>query len=81
MSVRVVLHNAAFDALRKSPEIMADLERRARQIAAQAGDGFEVEVDRGPRRGVARVVARSSEAKRAEATDAALTRAIDAGRR
>ncbi len=81
MSVRVVLNIAGFNELRNSPAVVADLKARAEAIAAAAGDGFEVS---GPGAGKARarvrVYAATRQARVAEAEDAALTRAIDAGR-
>ena len=85
--LRVELNSAGIKALLSSPEVQADLLRRAEAIAAAAGGApnFEASV---------RVVGGSSKAGRAygtvrtatfegqaaEATDRALTRAIDAGR-
>lgn len=77
---RVTLHRAAFIALRKSPEVVGDLERRGRAIANNAGTGFEAETFTGRARGRVTVRAATFEAKRAEATSRALTAAIDAGR-
>lgn len=83
---RVVLNIEGFNALRRSPEVMADLERRARAIAsaatanAGAGAEFEVETITSATRGRVRVATANRKAQRAEALDAALTRAIDAGR-
>lgn len=78
---RVVLHNEGFDKLRKLPAIQQDLKRRADKIAAAAGEGFVVDpVFEGQKRARVRVYAESFAAKRAEANDGALTRAIDAGR-
>lgn len=81
MSVRVVLHEAAFRALRNSPEVVADLQARAEAIAAAAGPGFAISPARpGATRARAAVYTFTIQAKLAEATGAALTRAIDAGR-
>lgn len=86
MTVRVVLNIAAFNALRTSPEVMADLERRATAIAAAAADGspdgasFDVVGRSNGTRGRVRVVTANTQARIGEASHEALTRAIDAGR-
>lgn len=66
--------------LRRSPAVLADLTRRARRIAAAAGPGMETDADLGVNRARAAVWTASAQAIRAEATNRALTRAIDAGR-
>lgn len=78
--VRVVLNHDGIAELLKSAEVQADLEERGKRIAAAAGDGVEVERFVGQAR--ARVIVRTAttEARLAEASDRALTRAIDAGR-
>lgn len=81
MPVNVVLNIPAFEELRKSPAVVADLQARANAIAHAAGDGFETDASpEGRRRGRVRVYAATFAARRAEAYHAALTRAIDAGR-
>lgn len=69
-----------FVALRKSPGVAADLERRARRIASAAGPGMEVDSMIGRTRARSTVRTGTFAARRAEATNATLTRAIDAGR-
>lgn len=76
----VEINKAGVRDLLRSEEIRADLERRAQAIAAAAGDGFEVEVFRGANRYRVSVRTGTEPARRAEATDRSLTRAIDAGR-
>jgi hypothetical protein len=66
--------------LLRSPEVRRDLERRARNIAAAAGPGFEADSEIGRNRARASVWTATFEAMAAEATDRALTRSIDAGR-
>lgn len=80
MAVRIVLNRSAVGALLRSPEVKADLERRAGAIAAAAGPGNEVESEVGRARARAAVVTETFEAKHKEATDRSLTRALDAGR-
>lgn len=73
----------AFDAIRRSPEVVADLERRARAIrAAAGGDDADFEVETFIGRSRARVTIRTANraGMLAEARDRALTRAMEAGR-
>ena len=79
-SVRIVLNRKGMRQLLRSPEVLADLKRRAEAIAAAAGSGMEVSAMVGRNRARASVITATSEARNAEATSRALTRAIDAGR-
>lgn len=79
-NVRIVLNSAGVEELLKSEEVRADLERRARNIAEAAGDGFEASSEIGINRARAEVRADTIEAKQAETTERRLTAAIDAGR-
>lgn len=79
-TVRVEINKAGVRALLKSVEVQADLKRRAEAIAAKAGDGMEVETDVGANRARAVVVTRTESAKKAEAKNHTLSRALDAGR-
>lgn len=78
--VRIELDQNGIKALLRSPEIAADLERRARNVARTAGDGMHSAVVQGRDRVRAQVWTGTYAAKRAEAEDRALTRAIDAAR-
>lgn len=78
--VRIELNGAGIRALLKSAEVQGDLERRARAIAAAAGPGHDVDSRVGATRARASVRTGSAEARRREAQERALTRAIDAGR-
>ena len=78
--VVIKLNSAGIRQLLKSPEMAAELERRAQAIADAAGDGHRVEVSETPTRARAVVITDSTEARIAEAKDRTLTRAIDAGR-
>ncbi len=86
MTVRIELHIEAFNALRNSPEVVGDLERRALAIAEAAANGspagaeFDVNNVSNATRGRIRIVTANRQARQGEADDAALTRAIDAGR-
>jgi hypothetical protein len=79
-NVRIVLNRKGVREILRSPEVEADLERRARHIAAAAGPGHEVDVTVGGNRARASVRTDTFEAMRDEATDRNLTRALDAGR-
>lgn len=80
-NVRIKRNDDGFRAILNSPEVVAELRRRAEAIAAAAGDGMEVLIAEGSGdRPVAFVRAETFGAMRAEATDRALTRALDAGR-
>jgi hypothetical protein len=74
------LNSAGVRALLCSGEVLADLEGRGRSIAAAAGPGMEVDARIGSGRARVSVRTATNEARRAEATDRRLTRAIDAGR-
>lgn len=78
--LRIEINHAAVAQLLKSPGVQADLERRARRIAAAAGPGNEVDVAIGRTRARATVRTATTEARVAEATRRALTTAVDAGR-
>lgn len=80
MAVRITLNRQGVRALLRSPAMLADLERRARRIAAAAGPGHEVDGAIGRNRARAAVITSSIEAKVGEAKRRTLTRAIDAGR-
>lgn len=79
--VKIVMINEGFNAVRRSEGVRADLMARAERIRDATGvDGFvAIATDNASRSGVL-VVANTFEARRAEATDKVLTKAIDAGR-
>lgn len=79
-ALRLVLNRAGVRALLRSPEVLADLKRRAEAIAAAAGDGMEVSAELGTNRARATVMTVTDDAKLAEATTRALSSALDAGR-
>lgn len=60
--------------------VRPDLQRRMDRIAAAAGPGHKAELEVGQNRLRAAVWTDTDEARKAEATDLTLTRAIDAGR-
>lgn len=77
---RIVLHRKGMRELLRSPEVLADLERRAKKIADVAGDGMEPSAMVGRNRARASVITGTKAAREAEATRRSLTRSIDAGR-
>lgn len=79
-NVRIKLNRRAMAALLKGPEVQAELKRHADPIAEAAGQGTEVDVHVGKTRARATVRTATFEARKAEATTRALTRALDAGR-
>lgn len=66
--------------VRTSAGVQADMAARAQRIADAAGPGMEANSGQGQTRARGSVVTATYEARRAEATGRALTRAVDAGR-
>lgn len=78
---KIEFHYKAFTKVRRSPGVVADLIRRGTAIAAAAGPGHGIETNyNGVTRARVTVMTETLEAKKAEATDKTLTRAIGAGR-
>lgn len=77
---RVDVSDAGIQALLKSSEVQALLKEKADRIAAAGGPGMEASSWVGRTRARASVITASGKARRAEATDRALTKALDAGR-
>jgi hypothetical protein len=80
--VRWKWHMAGYREIRSAPKTQAEVRGRAERIASAAGPGMEVDSQITGGRGRARASVRTAttEARRAEANDRALTRALDAGR-
>ncbi len=77
---RIEYNSPAFEAILKSPEVQAEIKRRLNAIAAAAGPGqWDVEVTVGPNRAHGRVSTGDNVARKSEARDRSLTRALDAG--
>lgn len=81
MAQKIKLNLEGFRKLRTSKKVIEDLERRGRNVAAAAGPGMEASTYVGRNRARVSVIANTPAAKRREAKDRALTRALDAGRR
>lgn len=78
---RIELNKKGVRELLNSREVKREMRRRAQNIAREAGPGFEVEDDVSKDRVRSTVVSRTQQARRAEAENRALTRAIRAGER
>lgn len=81
VGVRVRMNRAGVRQLLRSPEVVADLERRARAIAEAAGDGHEIDSSVGRNRARVEVRTDTPAAKAREAKHRTLTASIDAARR
>lgn len=78
---KLEINDAVALALLKSPEVRADLLRRANSIARAAGGGkWDVTEGQTPTRARVSVGTGDHAARSAEASKRALTRALDAGR-
>lgn len=81
MKPKAKLNMAEFRELRRSAEVKADLERRAKRVAAAAGPGFVARSQVGANRARASVATDTLEARRKAARDpAAFLRALERGR-
>ena len=78
--VKIKLNSGGVRSLLRSAEVKADLDARARRIAATAGQGMVATSTIGRKRALAMVRTASTDAMVREATSRDLTRAIDAGR-
>lgn len=78
--VRIDINSAGIQSLLKSPEVEALLRAKAERIAAAAGEGMEAGSRVGRTRARASVITASRSARKAEAENRSLTKALDAGR-
>ena len=79
--IRVKWHLKNWKALRNSPEVMADMDRRASAIAHEAGEGFtRRQAKPGKNRARASVGTNSWAAMKRQSEDNVLQRALNAGR-
>jgi tRNA A37 threonylcarbamoyltransferase TsaD len=78
--IRIDINSGGIQELLKSAPVRALLQAKADRIAAAAGPGMVASSRVGKTRARASVITDTFKAMRAEATDRALTRAIDAGR-
>lgn len=67
------------EQLLKSPEMQAVIQEQAEAIAGRAGDGYEVVVKTGKRRCHANIVTASNDARRDNAENNTLLRAMNHG--
>lgn len=74
------LNIPAFDKLRTSPEVTADLLRRGEQIAQSAGGGYRAQVSSDHKRARVTVWPDTARAKADDAIHNNLVRAMEAGR-
>lgn len=81
-NARVALLLPGLNAVMKSQGVADELQRRGERIARAAGSGFSARTDQPAHRWVARtrISAGTYEARRAQALDDRLMRALDAGR-
>lgn len=79
MGVNIKWKMAGFRKLRKSPEIAADVEQRARRIAAVAGEGYEDSQVMGKTRARASVITATYKAQLDNAKHNTLLRSLNAG--
>jgi len=79
--IRIEMNRAGIIAALKAPGVQADLLRRGNAAASAAGPGHMVTARVGATRVRVSVITATPSAKRAEAVDRSLTRALDAARR
>lgn len=77
---RVVLDSKAIEAILSSPEMARELKRRGEAVARAAGPGMRSNVVQTGDRKRVNVWTGTAAAKKAEAVNRALTRALDAAR-
>lgn len=81
MKPKTKLNMAEFRELRRSAEVLADLDARAKRVAAAAGAGFEARSRLGANRARASVATVTTAARLKAARDpAAFLRALERGR-
>lgn len=80
-SIRIEMNRAGIIAALQAPGVRADLMRRGLAVSSAAGPGHMVTARTGRTRVRVSVITATPSAMRREATDRALTRALDAARR
>lgn len=78
--IRIDINDAGIRDLLKSDSVRALLKAKADRIAAAAGPGMEATSWTGRTRARASVITATAKARKAEATNRSLTKALDAGR-
>lgn len=76
---RLKLDNRAMRQVMRSPEVRKALQAEAEKIAARAGDGFETETRTSPIRARTYVKPATIQARRRQARDHVLERAVGGG--
>lgn len=79
-TIRIEMNRAGIIAALTAPGVEADLMRRGHAVSAAAGPGHMVTARRGKTRVRVSVITATGTAMRREATDRALTRALNAAR-
>lgn len=80
MASRVKINRRGVRELLRSDRVLRELQRRARLVAAAAGDGHRIDSQVGKNRARAAVITDTTAARKAEAKNRNLTRAMDAAR-
>ena len=78
--MRILWHIAGFQALRKSPQITADITERVAAVAAACGEGYDSAVTRGGSRVRGTVVTATPRAMADNASNNTLVNNLEAGR-
>lgn len=77
--IQIVWNQAAFGEIRKSPEVAGHLRNEAQAIAGRAGPGHDVAVRIGRTRARAQISTATEDAKREEAVNQSLSKALAGG--
>lgn len=79
--MKIVWNVKGFETLKRHPGVQRDIVRRAEAIAKQAGDGYIVlEPTQHPKRDRAAILTGTREARRDNARNMTLVKALGAGR-
>lgn len=78
--MKVKWNRQAFQQIRKSPEVQADIGRRVQRIAAACGDGYDYSVMEGRTRARGTVITAKHRAIRDNAKHNTLLRNLNVGR-
>lgn len=78
--MRIKYNLDAFEEIRRSPGVTADVNSRAARVAAAAGEGYESSPYHGRTRNRASVITATHKARLDNAKNNTLLRSLDAGR-